>query len=507
MAIALDGALGDWTSQDRLDLAGGAVAGYGIYGRYEAGAFAFAISAPVAIGPNTTLWLNTDRSKATGYKIWGFAAGAEYNINFDTNGIPRLYTGADGQTLVAGATVNYAFNANKQIVELSIASTSLGGTTALDVYADVNNSVFLPSSYDAFTYTVSAPTTPSGPVTIGSRILDGSLTDWSQASRIDTVSPVAGYQVYGTYTDGHYVFAISAPTAIGPTTTLWLNTDRDKATGYKVWGFAAGAEYNINFDANGIPRLYTGADGQTPVAGATVNYAFNASKQVVEIAIAASALGGTNALDLYADVNNAVFLPSSYDAFSYTVSSSSAPTGPVVIGTQTLDGLLTDWTQASRIDSSSPVAGFEVYGKSTGDHYVFALKGPAGTTIGTNTTFWLNTDRNTATGFDIFPGDPLEGGAEFNINFDAVGRPYLYSGAAGGIPVGTTPLAFARSADGTTIEVAVAKSTIGAPQAIDVLIDVNNTTFLPQTYAGNAYTVREPISLPARTDEIGRAHV
>ena len=500
MAIVLDGALSDWLSQDRLDLSGGGVAGYGLYGRYEAGTFTFAISAPNAIGPNTTLWLNTDRDKATGYKVWGFAAGAEYNINFDANGVPRLYTGADGQTLVGGALVNYAFNATKQVVELSISASSLGGTTALDLYADVNNSVFLPSSYDAFTYTVAAPSIPTSPVVVGSQTLDGSLTDWTAASRIDSSSPVAGHQVYGTYTDGHYVFAISAPSAIGPNTTLWLNTDRDKATGYQVWGFAAGAEYNINFDANGVPRLYTGADGQTLVAGAVVNYAFNATKQVVELSIAASSLGGTTALDLYADVNNSVFLPSSYDAFTYTVAAATTPSGPIVIGSQTLDGLLTDWTAASRIDGSSPVSGFEVFAKSTGDHYVFALKAPTGTTVGANTTFWLNTDRNVATGFDIFAGGPAEGGAEFNINFDALGTPYLYSGGAGQTLLSSTPLAFARSVDGTTVEVAVAKSAIGSPAAIDVLIDVNNTTFLPVSYTGNAYTVREPVTLPPRTD-------
>ena len=500
MAIVLDGALNDWSSQDRLDLSGGGVSGYGLYGRYEAGTFSFAINAPSAIGPNTTLWLNTDRDKATGYKVWGFAAGAEFNINFDANGVPRLYTGADGQTLVAGAVVNYAFNATKQVVELSIAASSLNGATSLDVYTDVNNAVFLPGSYDGFTYTVAAPSLPTAPVVVGSQTLDGNLTDWSAASRIDNASPVAGHQVYGTYTDGHYVFAISAPTAIGPNTTLWLNTDRDKTTGYKVWGFAAGAEYNINFDANGVPRLYTGADGQTLVAGAVVNYAFNATKQVVELSIAASSLNGTTGLDLYADINNSVFLPSSYDAFTYSVSSTTPPSGPVVIGSQTLDGALTDWTAASRIDGSSPVTGFEVFGKSTGDHYVFALKAPAGTTVGANTTFWLNTDRNVATGFDIFTGSPAEGGAEFNINFDALGTPYLYSGGAGQTLITTTPLAFARSADGTIIEVAVAKGAVGSPQAIDVLIDVNNTAFLPASYAGNAYTVREPVTLPPRTD-------
>lgn len=331
--------------------------------------------------------------------------------------------------------------------------------------------------------------------------LDGGLADWTNADRLDlSGGGVTGYGLYGRYEAGNFIFAISAPSAIGPNTTLWLNTDRNKATGFQVFGFAAGAEYNINFDANGVPRLYTGADGQNLVSGAVVNYAFNTTKQVVELSIAASSLGGTTALNLYTDVNNSVFLPTSFDAFTYTVAAPATSTPPVVIGSQTIDGSLTDWTAASRIDGSAPVAGYEVYGKTAGDYYVFALKAPAGTSVGANTTFWLNTDRNVTTGFDIFAGGPAEGGAEFNINFDAAGKPYLYTGAAGQTLASTTALPFARSADGTTIEFAVAKTAIGSPAAVDVLIDVNNTVFLPSVYAGNAYTVSEPVALPARTD-------
>jgi Ca2+-binding RTX toxin-like protein len=332
-------------------------------------------------------------------------------------------------------------------------------------------------------------------------LLDGGLTDWGSSDSFPlSGGGIAGYRLYGRYEAGNFIFAISAPTAIGPSTTLWLNTDRNKATGFQVFGFAAGAEYNINFDANGIPRLYTGADGQTLVAGSVVNYAFNATRQVVELSVAASSLGGTSALNLYVDVNNSVFLPSSYDAFTYTVSAPTTPSSPVVIGGQTLDGSLADWSALSRIDGSAPVAGYETYGKIAGDHYIFALKAPAGTSVGANTTFWLNTDRNVTSGFDIFAGGPAEGGAEFNINFDGSGTPYVYTGAAGQTLVAAGALPFARSADGTVVEFAVAKSAIGSPAAIDVLIDVNNTVFLPSVYAGNAYTLSEPITLPARTD-------
>lgn len=330
--------------------------------------------------------------------------------------------------------------------------------------------------------------------------LDGSLSDWAATDRLDTVGGVQGYSFYGRYDGGTYYFAISSPVAIGAGTTLWLNTDRNKATGFQVFGFAAGAEYNINFDASGVPRLYTGADGQTLVAGATVSYAFDATKQVVELSVSAASLGGTTGLNVYTDINNSVFIPNSYDAFTYTVSAPQTPPAPVVIGSQTIDGSLNDWSAASRIDGSAPVAGYEVYGKTAGDSFVFAIKAPTGTTVGAGTTVWLNTDRNVLTGQDIFAGAPAEGGAEFNINFDASGTPYLYTGAAGQTKVGTQALTFARSADGSVVEVAVAKTAIGSPTAIDVLIDVNDSAFLPGVYAGNAYTVSEPVVLPVRTD-------
>ena len=90
MPITLDGSFSDWTAADRLDFPGSSVSGYELYGRYEAGSYVFALSAAVSIGANTTFWLNTDRDRSTGYQVFGFAAGAEYNINFDAAGVPHL---------------------------------------------------------------------------------------------------------------------------------------------------------------------------------------------------------------------------------------------------------------------------------------------------------------------------------------------------------------------------------------------------------------------------------
>lgn len=321
-ATAVDGNLSEWGATDRLDTAGGGVTGYALYGRYEAGTYYFAISAPtgVSIGANTTLWLNTDLNLNTGYKVWGFAAGAEYNINFNGQ-VPDLYTGADGQTAVPGTTVSYAYGANNQTVELAITASALNNTTALSVYTDVNDSVFLPGDYASYAYTVSAPVSPPPVVTVGNVTLDGSLSaDWTAADRIDTVAPVSGYEVYGKTSGDSYVFAIQAPTGttIGANTTAWLNTDQNANTGYKIWGFAGGAEYNINFDASGAPRLYTGDAGATPVAG-TVQYGRSADGTTVEFAIAKSAIGSPTAINTLFDVNNTTFLPGNYSGHQYSV--------------------------------------------------------------------------------------------------------------------------------------------------------------------------------------------
>ena len=257
--------------------------------------------------------------------------------------------------------------------------------------------------------------------------IDGLLTDWTEADRLELPgSGLPGYELYGRYEGGNFIFALSAPVSIGAGTTFWLNTDLNRATGFPAFG-PVGAEYNINFDAAGVPGLYTGADGQTPVANAVVNYAHNAGGTAIEFSVAAAQLDGTQALNVFVDVNNQVFLPTDYSNYAYTV---AAPTPPAVVGNTTLDGTLTDWTAADRIDSVAPVAGYEVYGRVTGDSYVFAIKAPAGTSIGPNTTIWLNTDQNVATGFDIFAGAPsfdltpaLENGRAVLVLLDHFGPP------------------------------------------------------------------------------------
>ena len=165
------------------------------------------------------------------------------------------------------------------------------------------------------------------------------------------------------------------------------------------------------------------------------------------------------------------------------------------VGSVTLDGALSDWTASDRIDTGNAVADYEVYGKVAGDSYVFAIKAPAGTTIGSGTTTWLNTDQNTSTGYQVFG---YAGGVEYKV--DLSGNTLTLSSVdTSGTATAIKVLDFGLSADGTTIEFAVPKTEIGNPAAVSALIDINDTAFLPNPYT-TSFTVVDTASLPVRTD-------
>ncbi len=154
--ITLDGNLADWTSSERLNfLPGSSQPGYEVYGKLVGDTYVFAIkSDDNAIAAGTTIWLNTDQNSNTGYQIFGFAGGAEYNINFFTDNLPYLYTGAAGENFVTGE-LNYAFDSTKQIIEFAVPLSLINDTTpGIDLVIDINNQIFLPGNYSSQKYTI-----------------------------------------------------------------------------------------------------------------------------------------------------------------------------------------------------------------------------------------------------------------------------------------------------------------------------------------------------------------
>src|SRR3954467_6423915 len=124
----IDGDLTDWTSADRLDALGTTAIGYELYSNLSGGTLTFALKAPVAIGTSTTIWLDSDRSALTGFKVFGTYGGYDYNINFAADGKPYLYTDADGQTLTSPNPLTYAFIADKTALAFSLPLAQSGSS-------------------------------------------------------------------------------------------------------------------------------------------------------------------------------------------------------------------------------------------------------------------------------------------------------------------------------------------------------------------------------------------
>ncbi|MCB9740493.1 MAG: polysaccharide deacetylase family protein [Deltaproteobacteria bacterium] len=325
--FVLDGDLSEWGNADRMDAAPGmGVGGYELYGYHDATAHKYhlAIVAPMAIGPSTTVWINTDNDTSTGYLVWGALVGAEYNVNIAWDGAPHLYSGADGETWQIGP-LSHAYSADKQILELELTEGMVGAGTPISLWLDVNNAVFLPSWFGGSGYVVDAvgipapPADPNGAIT-----LDGDLSDWTAKDRIDRLPGmgVLGYEVYGRADGQTYYLALRAlpPAApIGAQTTFWLNTDRNRSTGYLVWGIAVGAELNVNVAADGTPHLYSGAAAENWLVG-PLPHAYGEGGNVLEIAVSQELVGaGKGSIDVSVDVNNLIFLPADFTGPGHTL--------------------------------------------------------------------------------------------------------------------------------------------------------------------------------------------
>ena len=176
----------------------------------------------------------------------------------------------------------------------------------------------------------------------------------------------------------------------------------------------------------------------------------------------------------------------------------------------TVDGNLSDWTAADRIDNpANAVTGYALYGTVADNTYFIAIQATATTdpVIGPGTTFWLNTDQNTATGYSPFGSI----GADYNVTFDASGTPHLYTGGAGQTLVSPTPLVYALSPDGKSLEIAIPRASLtpaggAAPASINIAAELNNPTgnspgavYLPGDYSNPEYTVTDPATLLAKT--------
>ncbi len=147
--ISIDGNLSDWVASERIDY--GDISGLGLYAQAQGDYFYFSLTTSTSINPNTTFWFNTDQNTATGYQIFGFAGGAEFNMNIKSDGTAALYTDGAGQTLVLD-NIQLAYSADHQAIEFAIPKTALGSPTAINILYDVNDIQYAPSNYSAQPY-------------------------------------------------------------------------------------------------------------------------------------------------------------------------------------------------------------------------------------------------------------------------------------------------------------------------------------------------------------------
>ncbi len=172
----------------------------------------------------------------------------------------------------------------------------------------------------------------------------------------------------------------------------------------------------------------------------------------------------------------------------------------------TIDGSLTEWKPSQKINipNNLPLniaTGDFVYSEysSINSTYYFALDTQdTNTQINTNTTVWLNTDKNEDTGYQIFGGLL---GAEYYINIAEDGLPYLYSTE----PYGTFvygPLTHSYNSAKTVLEFSIPSSLIGSVQNdLELLIDINDSTYIPSNYFAEPLTaLAKDFKSPIRTD-------
>ncbi|MGB1309720.1 MAG: hypothetical protein ACPG47_00845 [Leucothrix sp.] len=352
--IVIDGNTSDWNAEDRLELPPRSpVDGFEVYGRYENSAYKVLLKRlNGTIATSTTLWLNTDQDSNTGYKIWGYAGGAEYNINIAADGKPYLYQDADGQTFISGP-LNHSIvaNGNGTNMELEIPENIIGSPagSGINMLIDVNNATFLPVSYwpHENNYIIAKQTVfDAGGITI-----DGNKSDWNFNDRLDinASNTVEGAELYGRYEDGKYKFLLhDFIRSIGAGTTFWLNTDQNAATGHQIWGFAGGSEFNINYFTDNQPYLYTDGPGQTFVSGgiqsATTPDGNGGSITEFEIPEALIGTPTGDGINVLVDVNNDSYLPRSYwpSTNNYVLKRQQATAPLAIVYSETTEGRFFD---------------------------------------------------------------------------------------------------------------------------------------------------------------------
>ena len=282
--------------------------GYPVYGGIDGGAFVFYLQNGVSTTGGSDIWFNTDWNSTTGYN------GYEYKVHLTDSGA-FLYSGSDDQTLVTqladyGKTPG---STNSSNVEFALPSSLLSGAPQSAMIATTING-----------YTSShavAPPVPPGSV-YGSVTLDGNFSEWTSADYLGSHNGTAGFDLYARFTGDALVLGILNPgDAIGEYSTIWFNTDMNTSTGMNVYGNKLiGAEDYVFFENSGLPVFHNHI----------LDYAYNATRDAVEIAIPVGLIGSSTFETDFAMHGGRYWGTALYGpAFTFTVPGSSPPPPPL----------------------------------------------------------------------------------------------------------------------------------------------------------------------------------
>ncbi len=169
-------------------------------------------------------------------------------------------------------------------------------------------------------------------------VIDGAIDDWGLTQRLNFPEDLPltlaqddlFYAQYSNASEPMYHFAIARQPGkvIGENTTLWLNTDNNNYTGYRIWDTYSGAEYFINIYADGQPYLYKGEPFGEYVTGPLVHQ-YNADHSVLEFSLPLSLIGSpTEGISVLADINDETYLPSYYGTGEFVVKNELPATLP-----------------------------------------------------------------------------------------------------------------------------------------------------------------------------------
>lgn len=243
--------------------------------------------------------------------------------------------------------------------------------------------------------------------------IDGNLNDWTWINPIVSGSEQSTQNIK-VFADTKYLYFAIAGSNLGPNFQLYLNTDNNTATGFQVANFSSsGADYRIQGTSLSV---YKGTGSWSDVS-ATVDVSKNSGATEIRIPRSVfTALSNTIQI-AYVDVDSNGNAVSQLGFSSFSILSEA----PVSIVT---DGNLSDWSSVSPVATASGQTAQSLKVHCDAMNIYFAVEGSG---LGANYQIYLNTDKDTTTGFQhwLFPSGS---GAEYMIQDGVLMKPTAQTG-------------------------------------------------------------------------------